>query len=137
MPRSRPGGELRQVQRLVRGLGEMTRETHALFQQAKRKRNLMDFSDLEQMTLAVLDQAAVRERLQETWDHIFVDECQDVSAIQDAILQRVHGENNRLFMVGDVKQSIYRFRLADPTLFLGRMRSFGREENSPQRRITL
>lgn len=130
-------GELCQVQRLVRGLGEMTRETHALFQQAKRKRNLMDFSDLEQMTLAVLDQAAVRERLQETWDHIFVDECQDVSAIQDAILQRVHGENNRLFMVGDVKQSIYRFRLADPTLFLGRMRSFGREENSPQRRITL
>lgn len=130
-------GELCQVQRLARGLGEMTRATHERFQQAKRKRNLIDFSDLEQMTLAVLDQAPVREKLQGEWDHIFVDECQDVSAIQDAILQRVHGANNCLFMVGDVKQSIYRFRLADPTLFLGRMRTFGREADSPERRITL
>lgn len=57
----------------------MTRATHERFQQAKRKRNLIDFSDLEQMTLAVLDQAPVREKLQGEWDHIFVDECQDVS----------------------------------------------------------
>lgn len=85
-------GELCQVQRLARGLGEMTRATHERFQQAKRKRNLIDFSDLEQMTLAVLDQAPVREKLQGEWDHIFVDECQDVSAIQDAILRRCTGQ---------------------------------------------
>lgn len=129
--------ELRQVQKLVRGLGQMVRATHERFQSAKRQRNLMDFSDLEQMTLAVLEDRQVREKLQREWDHIFVDECQDVSAIQDAILQLAHGQGNSLFMVGDVKQSIYRFRLADPTLFLGRMRSFGREEESEERRIAL
>lgn len=131
------GEELAQVQRLARGLGEYVQAAHLVFQQEKRRRNLLDFSDLEQMTLTALENAQVREKLQGGWDHIFVDECQDVSAIQDAILQSVHGKGNSLFMVGDVKQSIYRFRLADPTLFLGRMRSFSREESARERRITL
>ncbi len=129
--------ELCQVQRLVQGLAVMTQETHRRFQEKKRRRNLLDFSDLEQMTLGVLEQESVCEKLRREYDAVFVDECQDVSAIQDAILQKIHDEQNSLFMVGDVKQSIYRFRLADPTLFLGRMRTFSTEKDAAERRITL
>lgn len=67
----------------------------------------------------------MRAQMQGEFDHIFVDECQDVSQVQDAILQAIHGEQNCLFMVGDVKQSIYRFRKADPTLFWADADVFG------------
>lgn len=85
----------------------------------------MDFGDMEQYTLDILERPEVRAQMQGEFDHIFVDECQDVSQVQDAILQAIHGEQNCLFMVGDVKQSIYRFRKADPTLFWGGCRRFG------------
>ena len=58
---------------------------------------------------------------------IFVDECQDVSAVQNALIDRLAGEENTLFMVGDVKQSIYRFRLANPNLFRERIEAEGPE----------
>ena len=66
-----------------------------------------------------------------------MDECQDVSAVQDAILQSIHGENSCMFMVGDVKQSIYRFRRAEPTLFLNRMLTYSDDPAAPERRIFL
>lgn len=125
------------VQRLLQGLLTLTERTHAHFLQLKRDANVLDFHDLEQMTLEILENEALRERIQGAYDHIFVDECQDVSAIQDAILQAAHGEHSCMFMVGDVKQSIYRFRLADPTLFLQRMRTYSREEDARERAIFL
>jgi len=129
--------DLRVVQRELLGLEVLLERVHAHFSEAKNRENVLDFSDLEQMTLAVLRQEGCRAQLQEQYDHLFVDECQDVSAVQDAILQSLHGEANCLFMVGDVKQSIYRFRLADPTLFLQRMRSFSDDEDADERRIFL
>lgn len=95
----------------------------------------MDFGDMEQYTLDILEQPEVRAQMQGEFDHIFVDECQDVSQVQDAILQAIHGEQNCLFMVGDVKQSIYRFRKADPTLFLGRMQTFSEDEGARERKL--
>jgi len=121
----------------MRGLAVLVKRVHLYFGQYKLQQNVMDFNDLEQMTLAILRQEEYRNRLQQEYDHIFVDECQDVSAVQDAILQNIHGEKSCLFMVGDVKQSIYRFRLADPTLFLHRMRTYSDEENARERRIFL
>lgn len=129
--------DLRVVQRELLGLEALMARVHVHFNEAKNRENVLDFSDLEQMTLAVLRQDGCRAQLQEQYDHLFVDECQDVSAVQDAIIQHLHGEGNCLFMVGDVKQSIYRFRLADPTLFLQRMRSFSDEEQADERRIFL
>ena len=129
--------ELCQVQHVAQGLSLMVLETYQRFQAKKRRRNLIDFTDLEQMTLAVLEQPEVCARVSSNYDHIFVDECQDVSAIQDAILQKIHDEKNALFMVGDIKQSIYRFRQAEPTLFLERMQTFSTAEDAPQRRISL
>ena len=121
----------------LKGLSTVLKRIHERFLEYKQQKNLVDFADLEQMTYNILQQEDMREHHQMMYDHIFVDECQDVSAIQDAILQAVHGENSSLFMVGDVKQSIYRFRLADPTRFLHRMRTYSDDEDARERRIFL
>lgn len=129
--------ELRRIKTHLKGLAALIQRTHEGFMAYKRQQCVVDFSDLEQMTLNILQQAEYRDRLQQDYDHIFVDECQDVSAVQDAILQAIHGEESCLFMVGDVKQSIYRFRLADPTLFLQRMRTYSDDPGARERRIFL
>lgn len=137
LDQQRTSREFETMQLHLSGLSTLVKRIHQAFASYKIKQNLLDFNDLEQMTLHILRQKEYQERLQQDYDHIFVDECQDVSAVQDAILQAIHGENSCLFMVGDVKQSIYRFRLADPTLFLHRMRTFSDEENARERRIFL
>ncbi len=129
--------ELGTIQFHMKGLAALVKRTQEHFAAYKLQQNVMDFNDLEQMTLSILQQESYRQRLQQEYDHIFVDECQDVSAVQDAILQHIHGKNSCLFMVGDVKQSIYRFRLADPTLFLHRMRTYSDDEHAQERRIFL
>jgi len=123
--------------RQLTGLATLTKRTHQLFLSKKEQKHVIDFSDMEQFTMDVLMREECRKQLQGEYDHIFVDECQDVSQIQDAILQAIHCENNHLFMVGDVKQSIYRFRKADPTLFLHRMRTYSDAEDALNRRIFL
>lgn len=129
--------DIAQVERMLQGLCVLMEHLHNNFQAAKNQQCVIDFNDLEQLTLSVLQQQDQRELLQADYDHIFVDECQDVSAVQDAIVQLIHGKNSCLFMVGDVKQSIYRFRLADPTLFLYRMRTLSDAEDAKERRIFL
>ena len=121
----------------LEGLRLLIKRIHERFLEYKLQKNCVDFADLEQLTYDILRQDRVRETMQAEYDHIFVDECQDVSAIQDAILQAIHGDNSCLFMVGDVKQSIYRFRLADPTRFLHRMRTFSDDADAAERRIFL
>ena len=129
--------ELSTMTEYLTGLSILLERIHVLFMTYKQQKNVVDFADLEQLTCEILHQDQLKRHLQESYDHIFVDECQDVSAIQDTILQAIHGENSCLFMVGDVKQSIYRFRLADPTRFLHRMRTFSDETDSMERRIFL
>lgn len=129
--------EVANIKQHLRGLAILTKHTEKHFAAYKLQQNVMDFNDLEQMTLKILRKKEYRDRLQQDYDHIFVDECQDVSAAQDAIIEMIHGENSCLFMVGDVKQSIYRFRLADPTLFIMRTNTFSDDENAPERRIFL
>src|ERR1043166_6888590 len=98
--------------------GKFTEE----FTQAKRAQGVVDFADLEQLALQLLVDACgqpteTARAWQRKFEHVFVDECQDMNAAQDAIIRAVsRGEGNR-FLVGDVKQSIYRFRLADPHIF--------------------
>ena len=103
----------------------------------KEERNLLDYGDLEHKALQALEDPQVCQSVAAGFDAIFVDEYQDVSAIQEAIVQRVHNDKNRLFMVGDVKQSIYRFRLADPTLFLAKYEAFNESAGASARRILL
>ncbi len=107
-------GAMRELLRVVRGFGES-------FQQEKRLRSGVDFSDLEQWALELLVRrgTAVSEVCRARYEMVVVDECQDLNAAQEAILRAVSraGAMGNRFLVGDVKQSIYRFRLADPRLF--------------------
>ena len=121
----------------LRALIGLVQAMDARYTQYKQEKNLLDYGDLEHLALKALDDPQVRQSVAAGYDAIFVDEYQDVSAIEEAIVRRVHNENNRLFMVGDVKQSIYRFRLADPTLFLSKYEQFGSEKKAVSRRILL
>lgn len=97
------------------------------FSSYKRVHGLVDFADLEQMCHQALKFPDVRAAMRAEYDEVLVDECQDISPIQEAIIELVSsepGDRGNLFMVGDVKQSIYRFRLAEPTLFMDRAHKY-------------
>ena len=128
--------DLRLTQAPLRGLAELLRTYHALYTAAKRQRGIMDFNDLEHGALDALALPEVREAMRERYRYVFVDEYQDSSAIQEAILGSFAREDG-VFLVGDVKQSIYRFRQAEPSLFLQKAERFDREDEPLCRRIDL
>ena len=99
------------------------------FTAAKRRANLLDYADLEHLCAELLleedgspSELALQAR--ESWEEILVDEYQDVSRVQDDIFRAISRDGANLFLVGDVKQSIYRFRLADPTIFTEKYEHF-------------
>ena len=128
--------------RLAEDFGEALEE-------AMKKRNIADFMALEHMALRLLAEkdgegrivpTALARELQGDFDEIIVDEYQDINNLQELILLCLSGEltgRPNLFMVGDVKQSIYRFRRANPGLFLAKYRDFAYEEDAPHRKIDL
>lgn len=99
----------------------LVREFATEFAARKREFGGVDFTDLEQCALRLLRDTATASAWQARLTHIFVDEYQDINAAQDAILTALSrpGERGNRFLVGDVKQSIYRFRLANPHIFQG------------------
>ena len=99
------------------------------FTAAKRRANLLDYADLEHLCAELLleedgspSELALHAR--ESWEEILVDEYQDVSRVQDDIFRAISRDGANLFLVGDVKQSIYRFRLADPGIFTEKYHAF-------------
>ena len=122
----------------LRALCRLTRQMADGYFAAKQARNYLDYGDLEHLTLKALADPDTRAQVAGQFDALFVDEYQDVSGIQEAILNALHeGNQNLLFMVGDVKQSIYRFRLADPTLFLRKYRDYDLDDRADCRKILL
>lgn len=119
-----------------RGLAALTRDVHQRYQAHKAHRALWDYNDLEHQTLQALSNPEVARDMSGQFDSLFVDEYQDISRTQEAIIASIHLGND-LFMVGDVKQSIYRFRLADPTLFLSKYLRFEEGPKAPERIILL
>jgi len=125
-------------------LAEMTQRFHDDYQQYKADRKLIDFNDLEHLTLQILkgDEAdevsEASDYYRRKFSEVLVDEYQDINALQEAILLRLtqpKAETGNYFMVGDVKQSIYGFRLADPNLFLSKYDLYA--ESSAGNRIIL
>ena len=107
------------------------------FMLEKRRNGQLDFNDLEHFAFEVLtdDTTGEARRLQEQYVEIFVDEFQDTSPIQDALVAAIAREEGNVFVVGDVKQSIYRFRMAEPGLFLDKY--FGRSQTGVFRPLHL
>ena len=88
----------------------------------KRERGVLDYNDLEHVALSLLSQPAVAEEMKAKYKYVFVDEYQDVNPVQEKILSAVSGEN--VFLVGDVKQSIYGFRGSKSEFFVRKQREF-------------
>jgi len=107
----------------VRALVEITRRFERQYTEAKRAANLLDYDDLEHLTLEALNHESIAEEYRAQFRWIAVDEYQDSNRVQEAILNRITRGDN-LFFVGDVKQSIYRFRQAEPRLFLEKLSRF-------------
>lgn len=106
------------------------------FWQAKQKKRLVDFDDLEHLALQLLARDEVAQEMKRRYREVMVDEYQDVNGVQEAIIHRVTNGRN-LFAVGDVKQSIYRFRLADPGLFQEKHRAYAQADNENSAAIEL
>ena len=110
----------------VRGLMDLVIRFQNDYQGEKAKRGVVDFSDLEHLAVKLLwdGEQNVPTQLAQYWSgrfaEVMVDEYQDTNAVQNTIFHAVSDQGRKLFQVGDVKQSIYRFRLADPTIFLGK-----------------
>ena len=122
--------DLRESAEAVRGLTHLVREFTLAYDQAKRSRRILDFGDLEHRTLDLLlgknrsQSTAAAEEIGSRFREVMVDEYQDSNEVQDAIYSALTNRRKNLFMVGDVKQSIYQFRLADPGIFLSKYQSF-------------
>ena len=94
-----------------------------IYAEKKREKGLLDFNDIEHDAYEILKDAEAAAFYREKFLHIFVDEYQDSNVIQEALIERLQSGRN-LFTVGDIKQSIYMFRLAEPEIFRGRYRRY-------------
>ncbi|MCI0499304.1 MAG: helicase-exonuclease AddAB subunit AddA [Planctomycetales bacterium] len=104
-------------------LVELLRRFDGRYAAVKRQRNVLDFADLEHRAMALLEtHPEVSDKLKERFAHIFIDEYQDINAVQQRILERLSRPDN-VFVVGDVKQSIYGFRQSSPAIFLSRLKT--------------
>ena len=119
----------------VNALSHLVLKFHERFTKAKRERQLLDFSDLEWNTLALLvedDQPTeVAVDIYQQFKEIMIDEYQDTNSMQECIISSIAKVKNPeipIFMVGDVKQSIYRFRLAEPSIFQGKYQRFAKDQ---------
>ena len=134
--------QLNRTAPMAKELVKLTEEFADAFAREKRRKNLVDFHDLEHFALEILvdgetKQARdVAEEFRDTFEEIMIDEYQDSNHVQETILRAIsreeRGENN-IFMVGDVKQSIYRFRLARPELFMEKYDTYSTKESATQR----
>ncbi len=108
--------ELDESIKLTDKLAEMVVRFENKFWALKKQRGGVDFNDLEHLTLQVLADAEVSGTIREKYKYVFVDEYQDTNPVQEEIITRLV-QADHLFMVGDIKQSIYGFRGCDPTIF--------------------
>lgn len=120
----------------VRGIVALVRRFDGEYDRAKRSRRVLDFGDLEHRMLDLLygkqrdTMTVAATEIGSRFREIMVDEYQDSNAVQDAIFSALTQKRQNCFMVGDVKQSIYQFRLADPGIFLEKYNSFAPAEDA-------
>ncbi|HWQ89169.1 MAG TPA: helicase-exonuclease AddAB subunit AddA [Desulfitobacteriaceae bacterium] len=122
---------LAEMAELVQTMADLIIEFSKEYSQAKKRRNIVDFSDLEHMVICLLENdgeaSEIAQSLRKRFAEVLVDEYQDINPVQERIIMLLapqKQEISQLFMVGDIKQSIYRFRMADPGLFTAKYNAF-------------
>lgn len=133
----------------IKCLSELVIEFSNRYQEKKKERGILDFNDLEHLCLKILINRAddgsvvpskVAEEFREKFEEVLVDEYQDSNNVQETIINMVSRkflDNPNVFMVGDVKQSIYRFRQAKPELFLEKYNNYSQLQGNLNRKIML
>ncbi|WP_293972476.1 helicase-exonuclease AddAB subunit AddA [uncultured Ruminococcus sp.] len=124
--------EMKELQGLVSTLFDLVRKYIKEFDAQKSKKNVLSFSDIELLTVKLLAEplddgyrkTSAADEISNRYDAVIVDEFQDVNDVQDLIFKCVSREENNIFVVGDVKQSIYGFRQAKPQIFIDRKNSY-------------
>ena len=137
--------EMAQTAPAMKALLELALDFDKEYAKDKKRAGVLDYNDLEHLTARLLSEpdgspTELAKQISQRYTEIMVDEYQDVSRVQDAIFHAVSKEGKNLFFVGDVKQSIYRFRLADPEIFTEKYMSFKDSSIAPAgepRRIML
>ena len=136
--------DLRVIAPAMEALLELTADFDRRFQAEKVRRNAMDFSDQEHYAVRLLagedgTPTELGEQVSHRYREIMVDEYQDTNEVQNCIFRAVSRQGENIFAVGDVKQSIYRFRLAEPGIFLEKYRTYLDAEDAapgqPRRRV--
>ncbi len=133
--------EIRTLFPIVKELSDLAKELSARFQKEKLRRSLLDYSDLEHLCIKLLVSDYDEKRdivvptdigreISEGFSEILLDEFQDSNIIQDIIFRAVSKNEKNIVMVGDVKQSIYGFRLADPSIFMKKYKNFKKFEDA-------
>lgn len=130
---------------ILKKIKDVTLKFMEKFSEKKSNKNIMDFSDIEHYALKILlkkdengiyQKTEVAQKYEEKFNEIAIDEYQDSNLVQEYILTSISNGKN-IFMVGDVKQSIYRFRQAKPELFLDKYQKYGLEPNEYGQKIKL
>ena len=112
-------------QQIMEGVFTLTERFSQTYSALKRKRNVVDFSDLEHFCMQILQNNDIAQEVKQSFVAVYVDEYQDINDIQENIILKVSTEGN-LFLVGDVKQSIYGFRNTNPQIFINKVESFSK-----------
>lgn len=129
----RMNGQITELIRLTESFGEA-------YSHAKEEKMLIDFSDIEHFALAILYDVTgkpteIAANYEATFYEVLVDEYQDINDVQETLLKAItkKGDEHNMFMVGDLKQSIYRFRLANPNIFADKYQRYGRDDTKGMR----
>jgi len=107
----------------LQALFDVTDAALKLYEEKKTRAGKLDFTDLNRLALKILGDEVTAEEVRNSYDYIFVDEYQDTNLLQEELLKKISGKDN-VFVVGDVKQAIYKFRYAEPEIFNERMRIY-------------
>ncbi|GGF15795.1 ATP-dependent helicase/nuclease subunit A [Halobacillus andaensis] len=137
--------DMKALHPVMKQLAVVVQDFHERYQQLKKEKALVDFSDLEHYCLQILvDETSTKENLvpssvaksfHDQFSEVLIDEYQDTNLVQETLLRLLTDdpEAGHLFMVGDVKQSIYRFRHAEPSLFLTKYKLYGQADHDGER----
>jgi ATP-dependent helicase/nuclease subunit A len=140
---------LKQLYPMMKCLCDLVIAFDIKYKERKKERGILDFNDLEHFTLEILTEenkdeeigpSEVAYKFREQFEEVLVDEYQDSNLVQEVLINMVsrkYTDKPNVFMVGDVKQSIYRFRQAEPGLFLEKYNSYSKEPGEDNRKIML
>lgn len=120
----------KEIMPLLKELSKLVEDFDKLYKEKKKSQKALDFNDLEHITLKMLSDDEIRNLVSKKYSHIFYDEFQDSNEVHNKIIESLKNDDNQLFFVGDVKQSIYGFRNAEPEVFTKKYREYKNNEET-------